>query len=235
MKISFLGTNGWFNSPLGWTVCTMIEGEDEVVLLDAGTGLHRLAGKKLEKPATLLVSHLHLDHTGGLHALRAINFSKLNIVAGKNASLLKTFSSPPLMAGPNEQVSTRDASTSFPKQAFELNHVIPNYGWRFELDGKKIAYTGDTGECSNLDRLASGVDVLISECSMLPGGDGEWFHLNPEQAAGVAERNGVERLFLTHFSASDYTRLAQRANAEKVAKKIFPKTAAAKEELVVEL
>ncbi len=221
MLISFLGTNGWFPSDTGQTICTSIETEDELVFLDAGSGLSRLAGEKLQKPATILLSHLHLDHTVGLHLLQAIGFSALNVVAGENSGVLKGLYQP--FAAPAPKATVFEGKTSFSKKPFLLNHTVPNFGWRIELEGKKIAYTGDTGGSDNLDRLAKNADVLISECAV-PRKGMEWFHLSPEEAAEVAERNGVESLFLTHFSAALFTSLALRKKAEETARKTFRKT-----------
>lgn len=39
------------------------------------------------------------------------------------------------------------------------------YGYKFEVTGKSIGYTGDTGPCDGLTELASGLDILIIEMS----------------------------------------------------------------------
>ena len=41
MDIIFLGTNGWYDSPTGSTICTLINSERYHILLDAGNGIHK--------------------------------------------------------------------------------------------------------------------------------------------------------------------------------------------------
>ena len=70
MKITFLGTNGWYATQTGNTICTLIETEKYNLVLDAGNGIYKLE-KYLDfkKPVFLFISHLHIDHIEGLHIL----------------------------------------------------------------------------------------------------------------------------------------------------------------------
>jgi len=109
-------------------------------------------------------------------------------------------------------------------------------GYRFLLDGKKIAYCPDTGYCENAVTLAKGADLLISECSFLPGeNSADWPHLNPQSAARIAKEAGAARLALVHFDAAKYTTMELRKKAEKEAQKIFANTVACEDDLVMEL
>lgn len=49
--------------------------------------------------------------------------------------------------------------------AFEVDHfpVVPALGYRFERDGKSVAFSGDTRKCDGLVRGARDADVLVSE------------------------------------------------------------------------
>jgi len=49
--------------------------------------------------------------------------------------------------------------TAIPMEHFGL-HAL---GYRFEYKGRTFAYTGDTGDCSQICRLLDGVDVAIIE------------------------------------------------------------------------
>ena len=42
MKATFLGTNGWYDTTTGNTVCILIETEKYDMVLDAGNGIHKL-------------------------------------------------------------------------------------------------------------------------------------------------------------------------------------------------
>ena len=77
MKIKFLGTNGWYDTSTGNTLCTLLESDKYHVVLDAGNGFYKLdryIGK--EQPVFLLLSHFHLDHILGLHTLVKFSFHK---------------------------------------------------------------------------------------------------------------------------------------------------------------
>ena len=89
-------------------------------------------------------------------------------------------------------------------------------GYRFDLDGKVVAYCPDTGICENAVLLAEDVDLLITECSHKPGENSpDWPHLNPEDAAEIARRAKAKRLALTHFDAGRYTTVQERLDAVK--------------------
>ena len=49
MDIIFLGTNGWYDSPTGSTICTLINSERYHILLDAGNGIYKAALGELHK------------------------------------------------------------------------------------------------------------------------------------------------------------------------------------------
>ncbi|HOW90640.1 MAG TPA: MBL fold metallo-hydrolase, partial [Elusimicrobiales bacterium] len=70
MEIIFLGTNGWYDTGAGNTLCVLIRTRRFDIVLDAGNGLGKLDryvdGKK---PVYLFLSHFHLDHVSGLHIL----------------------------------------------------------------------------------------------------------------------------------------------------------------------
>jgi glyoxylase-like metal-dependent hydrolase (beta-lactamase superfamily II) len=79
MKVRFLGTNGWFDSTTGNTICTLIEASDRYVVLDAGNGIHKLGRYIRDRPVDLFLSHFHLDHIEGLHTIVKLNLRGLRI------------------------------------------------------------------------------------------------------------------------------------------------------------
>jgi ribonuclease BN (tRNA processing enzyme) len=53
---------------------------------------------------------------------------------------------------------------SFAFEAVRTRHFeMVSYGYKIHFEGRTIGYTGDTGECDGLARLAEGVDLLIAE------------------------------------------------------------------------
>ncbi len=262
MKIFFLGTNGWFATKTGNTVCAAIKLRDRLIVLDAGDGFQRvpaLLSRLRLRRADVFISHLHIDHIGGLHILpRFERGMRVRIFVHKSyIPALKRFVAHPYTASLSEQWAkvtmhplatgensvpcdaSGDASRthSYPVRALPLDHADPCFGFRFSLEGKEIAYCTDTGPCKNYARLAAGADLLITECT-LPSGAAkmkEWPHLSPQTAAQEAKKAGAKRLILTHFDANKYPSPALRKKAQEAARKIFPRAIAAKDGLEIEL
>ena len=79
MRVIFLGTNGWYDTDTGNTICVLIRTKDYEIILDAGNGLYKIdqyIPERNKKPVYLFLSHFHLDHIVGLHTLMKFNFSQ---------------------------------------------------------------------------------------------------------------------------------------------------------------
>jgi ribonuclease BN (tRNA processing enzyme) len=247
MKIVFLGTNGWYSTDQGNTMCTYISTEEFDIILDAGDGLYKIDKYvKGDKPIVLLLSHTHLDHVIGLHILNKFRFqSKINIygLIGIKKALVSLLNHPytaalsetPLNISINE-LNEGTVKTPFNLKCNLLEHSDPCLGFRIEIEGKVITYCTDTGLCDNLYELSDEADVLITECSYKSGQEKwGWPHLKPEEAAEVALKSNVKKLILTHFDASIYLNSENRKEAEIKARKIFPNTISANDELSIDL
>lgn len=247
MKITFLGTNGWYDTKTGNTLSILVATEKYNIVLDAGNGFAKLDRVLFDSnPVFLFLSHFHLDHLIGLHTLLKFSFEETLTIAGPGGTreVLSTLLRQPFTA-PLEQLSYRVAvlelpanqdSIPFKVNALNLVHPPLSMGYRFELEGKRIAYCPDTGYCENAVILATGADLLIAECAFLPGEcRPEWPHLNPELAARLAKEAGAKRLALIHFDASRYTTMALREKAVREAQKTFPNTMAGRDDQVIEL
>lgn len=99
--------------------------------------------------------------------------------------------------------------------------------------GRKVAYTGDCVPCEATVDLAQGADVLIHDSTF--GSDyaaaNDYGHSTAAQAAFMAQRAGVQQLYLTHFSARyrDVKPLLEEA------RRVFPRTEAAHDFLEAEV
>jgi ribonuclease BN (tRNA processing enzyme) len=173
------------------------------------------------KPADLFLSHFHLDHIEGLHTLVRLNFSAGLRIFGQTGArealgniLRHPYTVPlsgmPFRAGVFE-LPAEHALVPYLTDARPLVHADPCLGFRFELEGRTIAYCTDTGMCSNLIALGRGADLLIAECSSLSGQRRDsWPHLTPEDAVTIAKETGAKRVALVHFNASLYPTLESR-------------------------
>jgi ribonuclease BN (tRNA processing enzyme) len=235
MKITFLGTNGWFDTDCGNTICTLIETKKSYIILDAGNGIHK-ASRYIKKdvPVYLFLSHFHIDHIEGLHTLAKFNFKSLEIVGqpGTKASI-KEFLAPKYsipvdkLPFPCNVIDINEGWHRNPMkfQALQLVHASKCFGYRFEIDGKVISYCTDTGYCKSSAELSANADLLISECAFLSGQtSNSWPHMNPQLAAKLAVESKAKKLALTHFDAALYSTMAKREKAQAQARMIFPKT-----------
>jgi ribonuclease BN (tRNA processing enzyme) len=243
MKVIFLGTNGWYDTETGNTICTLVQTERYDILLDAGNGLHRVE-HYLDggKPVFLFLSHFHIDHIEGLHILAKFRFREgLTICASTGGrEILGTFINAPFTLPLAElpyparilEMPEEAASLPFPVEVLPLRHASITLGFRIAVDGRIVSYCPDTGYCENAVTLARSADLLITECAYKEGQSCEaWPHLNPETAARIAAEAGAKRLALTHFDAGVYQSLPERKESEAVAAGIFPATTAGMDEL----
>lgn len=105
--------------------------------------------------------------------------------------------------------------------AFSVDHapIEPAVGYRFDYKGRSIVISGDTSPSENLERQASGADLLVHEAlnremvdmigaALAASGNARAakimkdilnYHTSPVEAAKIAKRAGVKALVLTHI------------------------------------
>jgi ribonuclease BN (tRNA processing enzyme) len=256
LKLTFMGTNGWFASENGNTTSALIETPGRYIVLDAGDGIRRLDEFAAEKkPVDIFLSHFHLDHIAGLHILpkfRNLHHIRIFGQTGTKETLGKLLDRPftaplSLLKTIGINVSVHDLNEGkneldgYSVHCAPLVHADPAWGFRFEFpssEGTKIlSYCTDTGPCDNLVELSRNAHALITECSLLPGAktDAKWPHLSPEAAAEAAKSARCQQLFLTHFAAHLYQNHFERTRAQEAARAIFPATTSAKDGMAVEI
>lgn len=247
IKIHFLGTNGWFDSDMGNTICVAVDTPAFGIVLDAGNGLAKLDRTcSLDEPWFILLSHLHLDHVAGLHTIGKMPFADRVwiVVPDGQREPLERLLAPPFTTARDRlpfplrvsEVSEARAHVPFDMEALELRHSVPTVGYRLGLDGRVLAYIADTGPCDNALQLAEKADLLLTECAYLPGESSErWPHLNPEAGAQIARDAEARQHVLVHFDASRYDTLAKREEAQRVAESVFPNTRVAHDGMVIDL
>lgn len=241
IKIVFLGTNGWYDTATGNTICVLIETPKEYVVLDAGNGIYKLDQyvKDDKKPIYVFISHFHLDHIEGLHILAKFRFKQgitICVQKGGKRILGQIIRQPFTLAIKDLKTKVRIKEIKgvkgiqFLDKVLPLQHVSPCIGFRFNFEGTIISYVPDTEVCENALKLARDADLLIAECAFKSGQKSkEWPHLNPETAAEIAKSAKVKKLALAHFDAAIYNNLKERRKAERRAKIIFLDTIAVKD------
>nr|WP_281373645.1 MBL fold metallo-hydrolase [Haloechinothrix aidingensis] len=82
--------------------------------------------------------------------------------------------------------------------------VRPAVAYRVDTSAGSVVISGDTRVCEEVERLASGVDVLVHEAvrvgGLSPGREYiAEYHADTVELGAMAERAGVARLILTHL------------------------------------
>lgn len=247
MEVTFLGTNGWFDTQTGNTVSVLVRTCDYDIIFDAGNGIAK-ADRYIsqEKPVYLFLSHFHIDHIAGLHTLVKFRLKqelKIYCMPGGSA-LLNTFVQDPFTVPLDNlpytvQVSELEEGIHkipFTVECRPLIHPVPCYGYRVEIDGRVIAFCTDTGVCNNAVILARDADLLITECGLKLGEiSPDWPHLNPLDAIGIAQKAGAKRLALLHFSAEGYKSLQERQDIQDEFEHLSPGLLVTTDEMTIDV
>lgn len=219
LELTVIGCSGSFAGPDSAASCYLVAADDEQgrtwrILLDMGSGalgaLQRYARPDLVDG--VFFSHLHPDHCldlCGFYVLRKYHPGGAlpPIPVWGPAAVAKRMARAYDLAegrGMTGEFDFHDYDGPvelgpFRVEPVRVAHPVPAYGLRVAANGRAIAYTGDTGPCQALDRLAGGVDLLLAEASFRVGDDNPGdLHLTGRDAGEVAARNEVPRLVVTH-------------------------------------
>lgn len=230
MKLRFLGSGDAFGSGGRLNTCFHVDRGSESVLIDCGASAMiaiRRFGIDPNAIGTIVLSHLHGDHFGGLP------FFILD------AQLVSLRERPLVIAGPQGLAARLDAlmeamfpgstkaTRKFPIELAELSPAVPtaigkgaiqvtgfvvshpsgtdSLALRIACDGRIVAYTGDTEWVDTLVAAGAGADLLIAEAY--------WyerkvrFHLDFATLRANLPRIGAKRVAVTHMSPDMLTRL----------------------------
>lgn len=219
--------------------CVLVQGGGLTFVIDLGLGSLRgllRAGVHHTDLDALFLTHLHPDHTAEVAAfLFASNYDErvrmraLTIVGGVGLRrfldrLGRTHENwlEPKNYGLAEKELTPGEGFALGPVACRcgaVRHAESSLAYRFEIDGRALVVSGDTGPSSALEDLARGADLLLAEAS-LPEGASYPCHLTAREAGALGRRAGVRRLMLYHLypsaDAGDPEREASEAMGEPV-------------------
>ncbi len=259
MKIIPLGTNGFFPSFGRETMCFAVPLGKTLIILDAGTGLYRLAepiGKKLLASAEnihLFLSHYHLDHTFGF-------YGAFNLLKGKKVTVFgsrpkKVFSELPALGYFPVKYDRQFSKFNF-KQLTVGKQEVSNYSvfvkkqyhrgegslaFRFEFPTKyktSLAYITDSEPTQEGVEFVKNTTVLLHEhwFSGKDLGRGKGMKLEDQLIHGHATTIGAAMIAKEAKSGKlclvhhyPFYDAKQLENLRELAKKIFPKTELAKD------
>lgn len=218
--LRFLGSGDAFGSGGRYQACLMLSGGGGNVLIDCGatslTAMKRF-GVDPSSIETVLISHLHGDHFGGLPFLILDGqFSRRELplfIAGPpaieermTATMEALF---PGSSGVQRRFSVeyralpakeRTAVGSASVTAYPVEHAsgVPAYGLRVEYGGRTVAYSGDTEWTDELVALARGADVFVCEAYFFD--KSVKYHLDYATLKANLERLDCGRVIVTHMN-----------------------------------
>ncbi len=225
LQLQILGCGDAFSSGGRLHTCFLLRGETcdgalPPTLLDCGaTSLSAMKGRGIEPSTirTILITHLHGDHFGGLPFL----LSDAHYRARRTEPL--TLAGPPGLAARLRQAQEALYPSSTGRElAFELEVVelherrsadvnglvvtpfevvhpsgAPSYALRIEYGNRVLAFSGDTEWTEALVDAAAGADLFICECNSydrpIPN------HLNYLELVAQRHRLDCRRMLLTHL------------------------------------
>ncbi len=194
MKIKFWGVRGSIPTPGystlkigGNTSCVEIRAGEELIIVDAGSGL-RLLGESLLKETPIkgvfLFSHYHWDHIQGFPFFSPayIKENEFQLFGGKGLSYSLQKSLYGQMDHPNFPIELKDMGSRMVFHEFlegeeirkgkvrisntSVNHPSSSLAYRIDHENKSFVYSSDTEHLSDgidqkLLRLANGADVIV--------------------------------------------------------------------------
>lgn len=233
MRVTFAGSGDAFGSGGRCQACIVVQaGGFPPILLDCGaTSLVALKRQGID-PNTVgavLVSHLHIDHFGGLpplildgqfrHRVAPLTVAgpagtaerlaaTLELMFPGASTVRRRFDVNVIELRP-DTISTRIENAEV--RAVEVDHGMPSasLGLRVEVAGKTIAYSGDTAWTDALIDVATGSDLFIAESYF-------WnkpvpYHLRHADLVAQRDQLASQRIVLTHMSEDMLTHADEAA------------------------
>lgn len=217
MQLICLGTTGFHPNARRHTASFLLP--EVGVVMDAGTGLFRLADHLATKRVDIFLSHAHLDHVSGLTYLvetfgvDAQDRVTIHGAADKLDAVRTHLFAPALFpVAPGYQFQNLADSCPLPKndagdagtlRTFPLKHPGGALGMRLDWPGHSLAYVTDTTAAAEVDYIEQirGADLLLHEANF-PAGHDELAELTGhsclDRVAQVAAKAEVKRLVITH-------------------------------------
>ncbi len=221
MELTVLGCGDAFGNGGRNNTSFMLTDGDERVLLDCGAStLIRLKHEqiKLESISTIIISHFHGDHYGGIPFFLISSLfehprqSPLTIVGPKGVAQKVYDLQEAMYAGTADKVMELDISFLEYNQdtpleigdkiikVWTVEHSPPSlpHGFRLEWKGKKVAFSGDTSWSDNLIPLSNDTDLFICECNFQEAVS--FGHLSYKELLKKQSLFKTKALWLTHMA-----------------------------------
>ncbi len=228
MKLQFIGSGDAFGSGGRFNTCFYVDRSGGNFLIDCGASsmvAMRQQGIAPNSIETIFISHLHGDHFGGLpfFILDAQFYSKrrepltlvgppgfeqrlmeaMEVFFTGSSTAARKFDTVIHEIAPDQTLEINGVAV----MAVEVNHACgaPPLGLRLDVDGKILAYSGDSEWTDALITLGRDADLFIVEALTYERKISQ--HLDYASVLENEDRIGAKRIILTHFGPDMLARL----------------------------
>ena len=228
VSLRFLGSGDALGSGGRFQACLYLRSGTTRLLVDCGASslvAMKRFGVDPSLVQTILLSHLHGDHFGGvpffiMDARYASGREKPLTVAGPPGLEARIFEAMEVLYPGSgrtenafdlrfvelpEETTTTISSVSVTPYDVVHHSGAPAYALRIALDGKVLAYSGDTEWTDALIPASRGADLFVCECNFFESGGGS--HLDYQTLMEHREELDCRRLILTHMNEGMLSRL----------------------------
>ena len=223
MRVTIVGSGDAFNAGGALHSCYLAQHKPGALMLECGPGV--LAGMKrlgipTEVPDTVLVSHLHGDHFGGIPFL-LLEYTFMNprdrplqiagpasieervlllyqtLYRGMNQAREVPFPVEFIELAPGDRLEL----AGFDCEVFKVDHNADPYSLGYRLEGPEgsMLFSGDSAWTEAFVEKSRGVDLFLCECCsidpVIPA------HISYQELLSHRSRLECKRLLLTHLGA----------------------------------
>lgn len=220
MKLTVIGSSDAFGSGGRLQTCFHVAWSGGQFLIDCGatslTGIFR-QGIDPNEVSTIFVTHLHGDHFGGLvwwliHAQHVAGRTRpLTVVGPEGIEARFVAAAEALFPGSTRAERRFDLVfrtyrdfTPLEEGGVKVTPFVVShpsgatpYALRFEVDGRVLAFSGDTEWVETLVPAAQGADLFICECFAFEAA--ARYHLNWRTIEANLDRLAARHVLLTHL------------------------------------
>jgi ribonuclease BN (tRNA processing enzyme) len=222
-EVIFVGTSDAFGAGGRRQSAILVRGPRGTLLMDCGattnTGLVQL-GIDRNEIETILISHFHSDHFGGipLYLLAALYEdnrqqplaivgppgieAKVRALASAMGHSMDSHEWPFVITFHEVRAGTEQEFGPAQIAAFKTQHQLEAnpHGYRVDVGGARVAYSGDTGWFAGLPAHVAGADLFACECTLFDRHLD--FHLSLDEIRTHRAELDVGRLVLTHLGSA---------------------------------
>jgi ribonuclease BN (tRNA processing enzyme) len=224
-KLTILGTGTFFVDQTRSSSAYLLEVGNKKILIDCGPGtLMRLSqvGVKPKEIDYVLITHFHADHTSDLFPLfmnfrlnaffskgKSMKFPQIIGPKGVGKFMLKSSQNFELLSvqGWNKinfiNIKKLQKIANVKLEAFKVKHVAfglatDSYAYRFTINKKVVAFSGDSAKCSGIEKACKHADIFICDASYSKG-NGNSAHFDTRDIGIISEKGQVKKVILSHF------------------------------------